>query len=45
MTEKNKMTKPGWKELPPADLIIGGGTARDFKTGDWRSKRPVFIPE
>ena len=42
---KKKVTKPGWKELPPADLIIGGGTAKEFKTGDWRSKRPVFIPE
>ena len=43
--KSEKKTKPGWKELPPADLIIGGGTAREFKTGDWRSKRPVFIPE
>ena len=37
--------KPGWKSLPEGDLIIGGGTAKEFKTGDWRSKRPIFIPE
>lgn len=44
--EKNKKTeKPGWKALPEADLIVGGGTAKEFKTGDWRSERPIFIPE
>ncbi len=37
--------KPGWRSLPESDLIIGGGTARDFKTGGWRSMRPVFIQE
>lgn len=42
---KKKITKPGWKTLPPSDLIIGGGTARDFHTGDWRSNRPILIPE
>jgi len=40
-----KKTKPGWKTLPEGDVIAGGGTAQEFKTGDWRSKRPIFIPE
>jgi pyruvate ferredoxin oxidoreductase delta subunit len=44
-----KMTKEkqklGWKELLKGDVIEGGGTARQFKTGDWRSERPVHIPE
>ena len=44
-TKKAKQKKPGWKELAQSDLIIGGGTAKSFKTGDWRTKRPVFIPE
>ena len=43
--KKAKQKKPGWKELPQSDLIIGGGTAKEFKTGDWRTKRPVFILE
>ena len=43
--KKAKQKRPGWKELAQGDLIIGGGTAKGFKTGDWRTKRPVFIPE
>ena len=43
--QKKKVEKPGWKSLPEADLIVGGGTAREFKTGDWRSERPIHIPE
>jgi len=43
--EAKKPQKPGWKTLPEGDIIAGGGTAQEFKTGDWRSKRPVFIPE
>ncbi|MFA6078496.1 MAG: 4Fe-4S dicluster-binding protein [Candidatus Omnitrophota bacterium] len=39
-----KQEKPGWKKLTKCDLIIGGGTAKEFKTGGWRSKRPVLIP-
>lgn len=45
MAAKKIEIKPGWKKLPHGDLIIGGGTAKEFKTGDWRSKRPVLIPE
>lgn len=43
MSEKKE--KPGWRELTKGDVIEGGGTARQFKTGDWRSERPVHIPE
>ena len=37
-------------KTPMEDLTIGGniytaGNAREFKTGDWRSMRPVFIEE
>jgi pyruvate ferredoxin oxidoreductase delta subunit len=40
-----KIRKPGWKDLPEGDLIIGGGTAAEFKTGDWRSRRPVLLKD
>ncbi|MEW6555943.1 MAG: 4Fe-4S dicluster-binding protein [Elusimicrobiota bacterium] len=36
--------KLGWKELPEGD-ILEAGTAKNFKTGDWRSSRPVYNPE
>ena len=37
-------------KTPMEDLTIGGniytaGNAKEFKTGDWRSMRPVFIEE
>ena len=43
MTEINK-------ETPMKDLTIGGniycaGNAREFKTGDWRSVKPIYISE
>jgi len=37
--------KKSWKELTKGDVIEGGGTAKEFKTGDWRSERPVHISE
>jgi len=42
---QDNVGKKGWKKLPECDLIIGGGTAKDFKTGGWRSKRPVLLPD
>ncbi len=36
--------KPGWKELPECD-ILEAGTAKNFKTGDWRDIRPVYDKE
>lgn len=33
--------KKGWKSLPEGD-ILEGGTAAAFKTGGWRSERPLF---
>jgi len=35
---------------PYQDLTIGGniydaGNAKEFKTGDWRSQKPVWLPE
>jgi pyruvate ferredoxin oxidoreductase delta subunit len=36
--------KMGWKELPEGD-VLEAGTAHEFRTGDWRSKRPVHDEE
>lgn len=34
-----------WKELTTAGEINEGGTAKYFKTGDWRTDTPEFIAE
>lgn len=36
------MSKKNWKEVDMASLITKSGTAREFKTGDWRSQRPIW---
>lgn len=36
--------KLGWKSLAEGD-IVEAGTASKFKTGDWRSERPIWFPE
>ncbi|MBN1622012.1 MAG: 4Fe-4S binding protein [Endomicrobiales bacterium] len=33
--------KMGWKDLPEGDRLEAG-TAANFKTGDWRSEKPVW---
>ena len=36
--------KLGWEELAEGD-ILEAGTADKFKTGDWRSEKPVWNKE
>ncbi|MBU1261443.1 4Fe-4S binding protein [bacterium] len=31
-----------WYELPEAGLIIEPGSAAKYKTGSWRSRRPIW---
>ncbi|MDI6752330.1 MAG: 4Fe-4S binding protein [bacterium] len=31
-----------WHELPEAGLIIEPGSAAKYKTGSWRSRRPIW---
>ena len=38
MIDKNST----WKELTPGGTIYDAGNAKEFKTGDWKSKKPVF---
>ncbi len=35
------MAKKGWKEIPIGGLITKAGNAEEYKTGDWRTFRPV----
>jgi pyruvate ferredoxin oxidoreductase, delta subunit (EC 1.2.7.1) len=34
-----------WNDIPLAGVILDAGNAEDFKTGDWRSMRPVWNEE
>lgn len=46
MNKKRKMIinkDVTWKETSPGGIIIDAGNAEDFKTGDWRSMKPVWI--
>ena len=45
-----KMSKEINPSTPYQDLTIGGniytaGNAKEFKTGDWRSQKPIWIEE
>lgn len=33
------------KGLTPGGTIYNAGNAREFKTGDWRSSKPIFYSE
>lgn len=34
-----------WQDLNPGCVINGGGTAKEFNTGEWRVDTPVFIED
>ena len=37
--------KPGWKTIPWGGLILEAGNSENYKTGGWRSFRPVWDKE
>ncbi len=37
--------KPGWKDLEEGGKIVDAGNSVKYKTGDWRSFRPVYHSE
>ena len=37
--------KTPWQKITPGGTIYEAGNSREFKTGDWRSLRPVWIKE
>lgn len=38
--EKKKL--PGWKEMPLGGVVIHAGNAVEYKTGTWRTFKPVW---
>lgn len=38
-------SEPLWKKLPIGGLLLEPGSALKYKTGDWRSARPVIDKE
>ncbi|MCL5291322.1 MAG: 4Fe-4S binding protein, partial [Actinobacteria bacterium] len=43
--EPFKPDKPGWRDLPQAGLVTEAGNSVNYHTGDWRSERPVWLPD
>lgn len=37
--------EPGWKDIPVGGLILEPGNAVDYKTGGWRTFKPVHDKE
>lgn len=35
----------GYKEIPIGGIITEPGNSRNYRTGDWRTVRPVWNPE
>ena len=35
------MKNKGWKEIPIGGLIVKAGNTEEYKTGDWRTFKPV----
>ena len=43
---KNKITpNTTWEETTMGGTIYDAGNAQEFETGDWRSKKPIFLRE
>ena len=34
-----------WQDMPHGAHVFEAGNAVNFKTGDWRSEKPVFVAE
>ena len=45
MTENEINSKTPYQDLTIGGNIYTAGNAKEFKTGDWRSTTPCFIPE
>ena len=37
--------EPTWQELPIGGVMPKAGSAEDYKTGDWRTQRPIWHEE
>ncbi len=34
-----------WQDITPGGIVYGGGTSKSVNTGDWRTKKPIFIED
>jgi len=34
-----------WQEITPGGVIYEAGNASEFKTGDWRSEKPIWLED
>ena len=34
-----------WEDMTPGGVIYDAGNAKEFKTGDWRSMKPIYHSE
>lgn len=34
-----------WKDITPGGVVYESGSAKYFKTGDWRSMKPIFVAD
>lgn len=39
------MSKKFWETLPQGSVVLEAGSSAKFKTGGWRSMKPVWIEE
>ena len=37
--------KTKWQDLTEGMIIVGAGTSKEFKTGEWSSVKPQFIED
>lgn len=40
-----RKTLPSWREIDSAGTVAVSGSSEAFKTGDWRTERPVWKAE
>lgn len=45
MSKKYLDPNVSWKDITPGGTISDAGNAADFRTGDWRSERPVWLQD
>ena len=43
--EEHRSKLKNWKEIPIGGKILEAGNSKEYKTGDWRTFRPVHNPE
>lgn len=45
MTDDKLNNQTSWQDLTIGGNIYDAGNAKEFKTGDWRSQKPIWIEE